>query len=1060
MYQCHIHFYLVGRCCEMLEAVKEIAPLERFTHTFSESSEPQKEKTAAADVILAVLEGMDARNTTAALTAHMKQDAELILMANQEQTALLTKEASAFIKDIWPANLSSDELHFRFLRWRDGYRQSKDLWETRQFLDTVINSSPDLVWYKDKNGIHEKVNDSFCRTVNKTKEQVEGQGHAYIWNVEHDDPACIESEQEVMRRKKTCVSGEVVQTAGGEMLLTTYKSPLYDLDGSVMGTVGVAIDVTQEHAYEQEIMEKNRTLEMLFSTMDCGVICHSLDGEHLISVNRAALRLLGYSSQEELIEDGFSLVARSVVEEDREGLKECIHSLKKVGDSVNAEYRVRHKDGSIVYILGNVKLIERGKDLLYQRFLLDFTAQKLREKERWAKKEQEIQYQERIFEIFFDFLSDNVDDIYMMLDEKAEKAEYVSTNIERVLGISWESVREDLRCLGQPKYIAGGPVEREKLMKLEPGMSLDVMQTERVNERTGEHRWFQERVYCTSVQNAKKIIVFISDRTRERQAQNTLNEALNMAQVANKAKSAFLGNVSHDIRTPMNAIMGFVTLLKEEADDPAHVLEYTQKISAASQHLLGLINDVLDMNKIESGSAVLNITDISLAELIEELNTIIRPQARAKDQEFEILTSDLTCEHLAGDKLRINQVLINILSNAVKYTQTGGRIELSVNELPQMVKNYNRIRFTIRDNGQGMSEEYQKVIFDPFTREQSALLNQIQGTGLGMAITKRLVDLMGGKIEVESKPGKGSTFTVELDLRIQDKEDDPRFWEKHSIARMIIADDDEDICKDIVKKMSDSGIVTHYATSGMKAVEMIRTEREKGKPYDLILLDWKMPDLDGLETARLIRKNYPDKIPIVFFTAYDWVEIEKEALEVGIEHFLPKPFFMSNFKAAIRRMKNTQQTDKDDGVKDNPVEGKRIMVVDDIEVNRMILVKILTTLKAVCDVAEDGRKAVEKFEASKPGDYDIILMDIQMPVMNGYEATRAIRSSDHPSAKEVAIIAMTANAFVEDIRNALEAGMDAHIPKPIVLDQLKGTIQEVMERKGKQYCSINATAFE
>ncbi len=1049
MYHCHIHFYLVGHDYGMWEAVRDITPLDHFTHTFFESSEPQADKTAAADVILANLEGMDACKTAEDLAVHMKQGAELILLADRKQTGLLIEDAPACVKDIWPGPVSREELIFRFLRWRDGYKQSRDLWEANHFLDATINSSPNLIWYKDKDGIHEKVNDSFCKTVNKTKQQVEGQGHAYIWNVEHDDPACIESEREVMQKRQTCVSGEAIQTGSGERLLTTYKSPLYDLDGSVMGTVGVAIDVTKERCYEQEIIEKNRTLEMLFSTMDCGVLCHSLDGKHLVSVNRAALKLLGYASSEEMLKDGFSMVAQSVVDEDKKILKECIYSLKKAGDSANAEYRVRHKDGTLLYILGNVKLIEQDGELLCQRFLLDFTAQKLQEKEKWAEKDKEIEYQERIFEIFSEFLSDNVDDVYMMLDETGEKVEFISANVERVLGISWQSVRKDLSRMGRARYIDRDPVTREELVRLEPGMCLEAMETERVNESTGECRWFQETVYCVSVQNTKKIIVYISDRTKERTAQNTLSDALDMAQVANKAKSAFLSNVSHDIRTPMNAIMGLVALLKEEANDPAHVLEYAQRISVASQHLLGLINDVLDMNKIESGTAILNITELNLADLINDLNTIIRPQARARDQSFEILTNALTCEHLLGDKLRINQILINILSNAVKYTQTGGRIELKVNELPQMDKNYNRIRFTITDNGQGMSEEYQKVIFDPFTREQSTLLNQIQGTGLGMAITKHLVDLMGGKIEVKSKPGEGSTFTVELDLRIQEKEDDPRFWERHSIARMIVADDDEYICKDIMKKMAGSGIIIHYATGGAKAIEMIRAAREQGEPYDLILLDWKMPDLDGLETARLIRKNYPDKIPILLFTAYDWADIETEALEVGIEHFLPKPFFMCTFKEAIQRMKGTCQADKGVSAQKNPVEGKRIMVVDDIEVNRMILVKILSTLNASCDVAEDGKQAVEKFEASAPGEYDIILMDIQMPVMNGYEATRAIRSGAHPSAQDVAIIAMTANAFVEDIRNALESGMDAHVAKPVVLDQLKGTIREVLERKGK-----------
>ena len=369
----------------------------------------------------------------------------------------------------------------------------------------------------------------------------------------------------------------------------------------------------------------------------------------------------------------------------------------------------------------------------------------------------------------------------------------------------------------------------------------------------------------------------------------------------------------------MNAIMGLTMLLKEEAGDPERVLEYTRRIDVASQHLLGLINDVLDMNKIDDGSSTLNVTELTPDEIIDGLNTIIRPHAEAKNQQFEISASPFACEHLLGDKLRINQILINILSNAVKYTQEGGRIELCVTEMPQQVKDHSHIQFVVRDNGQGMSEEYLKVIFDPFTREDSRT-RLIQGTGLGMAITKSLVDLMGGSIQVDSVLDEGSTFTVELDLRIQ-------------------------------KKAAGPG-----------------AKKEQAAP---------------------------------------------------------------------------------DNVDDSVISGKHFLVVDDVEVNRMILVKILGTLGATCDIAENGKIALDKFAASQPGKFDIILMDVQMPVMDGHEATRAIRACAHPEAQSVSIIAMTANAFVDDVRDALAAGMDAHVSKPIVLDQLKRTIQEVLARKAQ-----------
>ena len=934
MYHCHIRFYFIGVQNDLLESIKEKAPLEQFTHTFWESDEPEAEKAAQADVLLVDLHGTDAAKMLRTLTEHKKKEAELILLADREQVVSLPDDLPE-IEDIWMKPLSERELEFYFRKWQRNYKTRKDLRQSEQDMDT----------------------------------------------------------------------------------------------------------------YKQEIIEKNRTLEMIFSTIDCGIMCHNIEGTQVISINQAALKLLGYESLTELTEDGFDLVARTVVEEDKERFRECINSLTKVGESVSVEYRVQHKDGKQLHILGTIKLIEKSGVLYYQRFLLDFTAQKLKDEQKWEEKNQEIQYQEQMFELFSSFLSDNTDDVYMVLDEGGKKIEFVSPNIERVLGISGKALMEDVQLIGKAKYFTERELGLEGLIALEPGMAMESMETERIHQKTGERKWFRESVYCVLVQGIKKIVIYISDRTKEKEIQNTLSEALNMAQTANKAKSAFLGSVSHDIRTPMNAIMGFIPLLQEEADNPERVREYTQKIDAASQHLLGLINDVLDMNKIESGGAVLNISELNLAQIIDEINVIIRPQANAKGQNFEISTKSLTNEHLLGDKLRLNQILINILSNAVKYTQDGGSINMVVDELPQVDKNYSRIRFTVSDNGQGMSEEYQKVIFEPFSREQNTAWNKTQGTGLGMTITKSLVDLMHGSIKVESTPGEGSTFTVELQLRIQNKEDDPKFWDNHNVARMLVVDDDEDICRDIVNKMAATSVEVRYTTDGIHALELIRSAREEGKPYDLILLDWKMPNLDGIATARLIRKDYSDKIPILPFTAYDWSEIEQDALEIGIGQFLQKPFFMSNFMDAIRRLMGTEQKKIPNGNDKNMLAGKRVLAVEDIDINQLVIKKLLGTLGAECDIAENGQVAVDKFVNAPADMYDVILMDIQMPVMNGYEATRAIRASAHPSAQTIPIIAMSANAFVDDVRDALDAGMDAHVSKPIVFDKFKSTLREVLEKK-------------
>ncbi|MDE5824100.1 MAG: response regulator, partial [Lachnospiraceae bacterium] len=381
-------------------------------------------------------------------------------------------------------------------------------------------------------------------------------------------------------------------------------------------------------------------------------------------------------------------------------------------------------------------------------------------------------------------------------------------------------------------------------------------------------------------------------------------------------------------------------------------------------------------------------------------------------------------------------------SFSLKYTPENGTIEMRVDELPQVVHDYSRIRFTVSDNGIGMSKDYLKVIFDPFTREDTKVTHEIQGTGLGMAITKNLVDLMGGSIKADSKLGEGSTFIVELELRIREQENDPIFWTDHHITRMIVVDDDEEVCRNVVKTMTGVGVSTDYATGGKHAVQIVHAAQEMGKPYDLILLDWKMPEPNGLETARLIRKD--SKTPILLLTSYNWKEIEQEAMESGVNYFMPKPFFMSTFKEAVRLMMGRAK--KAERQESDVVKGMHILVVDDIKANQLIMVKILSTLGAKCDTASNGQEAVEKFMNTSPG-YNLILMDVQMPEMNGYEATKAIRASSHPFAKSVPIIAMTANAFVDDVRDAIESGMDAHIAKPIQIDTLKATIQQVLDSR-------------
>ncbi len=659
------------------------------------------------------------------------------------------------------------------------------------------------------------------------------------------------------------------------------------------------------------------------------------------------------------------------------------------------------------------------------------------------EKEDDVRYREQLFDI----LANNTNDVFLMMKTDDYAIEYVSPNIERVLGVTQEEARGNIRVLARKRR---EKEEYESVRNLKTGQSA-VYEGERIHKKTGEAKWFLETVYKTSVHNSERLVCVLSDRTQERRSEQALTDALESAKSANESKSIFLSNMSHDIRTPMNAITGFSMLLQRDAENTEKVREYTRKITASSQHLLGLINDVLDMSKIESGKTTLNISEISLAQLIDELGAMMQIQAKAKHQEFKIHVYDVCSEMILGDRLRINQILINILSNALKYTPENGTIEMTVRQLQQHSKNYAHFRFVIKDNGIGMSEEYLKTIFHPFSREETKKTQGIQGTGLGMAITKNLVDLMGGTLEVESTLGEGSTFVLDLELRIQEQDIDPDFWINHSVSRLLVADDDEDICCGIKRAMADTGVDIEYALGGQPAVEMTRQAQESGAGYDLVLIDWQMPDISGIETARRIRRIVPSNVPIMILTAYDISSIEEEGIAAGVDGFLQKPFFLSNFRIIVDSLKGKRQAqlakekDVQENGLDDAMKGLHILAAEDVELNAEILMELLKMAGADCEWAVNGQEALRLFEKSEPGTYDLILMDVQMPVMNGYEATKAIRACAHPQAQTVPVVAMTANTFSEDVKEALDAGMNAHVGKPIDMEQLKQAVAQVMD---------------
>lgn len=530
-----------------------------------------------------------------------------------------------------------------------------------------------------------------------------------------------------------------------------------------------------------------------------------------------------------------------------------------------------------------------------------------------AEKDMDIMYREELFST----LSDNVDDIFFMLDEHDFHPNYVSPNIEKLLGITALETKDNIHIM--QKLVMGKTAFDilEQLPEIGAGEHRE-WEREYIHQMTGETRWFRVLAYRADICGQGKYIVVLSDRTKEQKMNQSLTNALELARSANKAKSNFLANMSHDIRTPMNAIVGFAALLGRDAEIPEKVREYTHKITFSSQHLLGLINDILDMSKIESGQTTLNVTEFPLADLMEEIYTIVLPQAKVKNQKLEFRTKGNLPQRVHGDRVRLNQILLNLLSNAVKYTQESGQITLTLEALPQNVRNHAHLRFVVADNGYGMSREFIKIIFDPFSREYMEEKREIQGTGLGMAITRNIVDLMGGTISVESSPGEGSIFTVELELQV---------------------------------------------------------------------------------ASEYYEQNTKD-------------EISGDQGEISIA-------------------------------------GLHILAAEDNEINAEILQELLAMEGAVCEMVANGRQALERFEKAEEKEFDLIVLDIQMPVMDGYETARSIRACGHVDATTIPIVAMTANAYEEDVRRALEAGMNAHTAKPVDMDNLKNIVRQLVGKESR-----------
>jgi signal transduction histidine kinase/CheY-like chemotaxis protein len=527
-----------------------------------------------------------------------------------------------------------------------------------------------------------------------------------------------------------------------------------------------------------------------------------------------------------------------------------------------------------------------------------------------------------------------------------------------------------------------------------------------------------------------------------------LSIALEQAETANASKSSFLTNMSHDIRTPMNGIIGMTAIAATHLDDPERVGDCLRKITMASKHLLGLINEVLDMSKIESGKIDLLEEEFNFSDLIDNLLSMIKPQIQEHKHDLEVNIHQVSHEKVVGDSLRVQQVFMNLMSNAIKYTPDGGKIRLTISEkaIPQKKMGFYEIIF--EDNGIGIEKEFQKKIFEPFCRSADGRISKIQGTGLGMPIARNIVRMMGGDIKVESELDVGSKFTATFFLKLQDEEDVD--YTEFIDLPVLVADDEKISCESACSILDEMGMQSEWVLSGQEAVDRVASRHESGNDFFAVILDWKMPSMDGVETTRKIRKIVGKDVPIIIISAYDWSDIEQEARRAGANAFISKPMFKSRmvylFKDLLSDNKEKEESNESPlgNFEDMDLSDKRVLVVEDNELNAEIATEILEMTGVKVERAENGSEAVDKIAESEEGYYDLVFMDIQMPIMNGYEAARAIRSLNRNDTNMLPIIAMTANAFAEDVESALGAGMNAHIAKPLDMEVLFRTLQKWM----------------
>lgn len=743
----------------------------------------------------------------------------------------------------------------------------------------------------------------------------------------------------------------------------------------------------------------------------------------------------------------------TVFEEDIEKFKEAmsLESLRKKAEEVEefqeviCQYRV--KSGPVLWVESHIFYIRQDNGIIVNILGRDITKQKQKEEEAAKEKKDKNYIINTMSSLFFaSYYIDLEAETFRSITQKKEVGEVLGEEIDCTEGFQ-KYAQNFIHPEDREEYLA--VMNCANLRKSLNGQrSVIAVEYRKIKDRAGndskESVWIRANVILAESRNGEAVRVLyvaqdVTDsKQKEERERNILKEACDAANHANASKSEFLSRMSHDIRTPMNAIIGMTSIAGAHLDDKDRVSDCLGKITVSSKHLLSLINEVLDMSKIESGKINLAEEEFSLSDLVGNILTIVRPSIEAKEHVLECHIDNLEHEEVVGDAMRLQQVLINIVGNAVKYTPQGGRLQLEISEKKSSMYEYGCYEFTMKDSGIGMTPEFLEKIFEPFSRAEDSRISKIEGTGLGMAIALNIVRMMNGDISVESKIGEGSKFTVTVYLKRQKKElpDTGRLVD----LPVLVVDDDQDACESVCMVLDDIGMKSEFVLSGREAVERVVSSHEADEDFFAVILDWKMPDMDGLETAKQIRQRVGEDVPIIILSAYDWSAIENEARKAGVSGFISKPLFKSRLVYLFREIAGEEESTRPserEADADKNLTGKRILIVEDNDLNREIAEEIIGSFGVMVETAVNGKIAVDRFREMGAGYYDLIFMDVQMPVMNGYEAARQIRNSEQSDSASVPIVAMTANAFAEDVVESKKAGMNEHITKPLDLVQLK-----------------------